>query len=211
MVLETYQILLIAAVAFTVKDLVINSSNYSREEGTEDLDETSPGSKLEAPRMNNGPTVKFLYCSSWGYQNAFQQIGRILQERHPDLIIEGDNFPPPTWKSVLAQVGNVIKFVLVGSIILNQYGILELVKVPQNTLNWMSQNKIYACLMSFFLCNFVETQLLSTGAFEIFVNDIQVWSKLRTGRPPSAPEALSLIENQLSLSHNVGGQVSYDL
>lgn len=35
---------------------------------------------------------------------------------------------------------------------------------------WTQQNKFYACLMIFFLCNAVESQLISTGAFEILFN-----------------------------------------
>ena len=40
----------------------------------------------------------------------------------------------------------------------------------QTTLGWYSwliENKMYACLMIFFLANAVETQLISTGAFEV--------------------------------------------
>lgn len=35
---------------------------------------------------------------------------------------------------------------------------------------WTQQNKFYSCLMIFFLCNAIEGQLLSTGAFEISLN-----------------------------------------
>lgn len=35
---------------------------------------------------------------------------------------------------------------------------------------WTQQNKFYACLMTFFLCNAIEGQLISTGAFEITLN-----------------------------------------
>lgn len=35
---------------------------------------------------------------------------------------------------------------------------------------WAQQNKFYACLMTFFICNAVEGQLISTGAFEILLN-----------------------------------------
>lgn len=34
----------------------------------------------------------------------------------------------------------------------------------------------------FFLTNMVENSLLSTGAFEIYVDDKEVFSKLKTGR-----------------------------
>jgi hypothetical protein len=39
-----------------------------------------------------------------------------------------------------------------------------------NAWNWMTQNKIYASLMIFFLSNFIENQLISTGAFEVYFN-----------------------------------------
>jgi hypothetical protein len=32
------------------------------------------------------------------------------------------------------------------------------------------ENKLYSCMMLFFLCNIVEGQLVSTGAFEIYFN-----------------------------------------
>lgn len=35
---------------------------------------------------------------------------------------------------------------------------------------WFTNNKIYACMMVFFLCNAIEGQLVSTGAFEISFN-----------------------------------------
>lgn len=35
---------------------------------------------------------------------------------------------------------------------------------------WCIENKLYACLMIFFLCNALEGHLVSTGAFEISLN-----------------------------------------
>lgn len=35
---------------------------------------------------------------------------------------------------------------------------------------WLTGNKIYACMMLFFLGNAIEGQLVSTGAFEISFN-----------------------------------------
>ncbi|KAK3535546.1 hypothetical protein QTP70_016816 [Hemibagrus guttatus] len=40
--------------------------------------------------------------------------------------------------------------------------------------SWGQENKIFSCLMVFFLSNMLETQFLSTGAFEITLNG--VWS-----------------------------------
>jgi len=123
------------------------------------------------------------------------------------LLIRGDNYPPAAWKTFVAKTINVVKILLIASILLNKHDLLRLLNIPNNTLLWMSQNKMYACLMGFFVGNFVETQLISTGAFEIFIDDVQVWSKLTSGRVPSAQEIVHIVEHHLMKSdnyHNVG-------
>lgn len=36
--------------------------------------------------------------------------------------------------------------------------------------DWCLNNKLYACIMIFFICNAIEGQLISSGAFEIHFN-----------------------------------------
>ena len=80
-----------------------------------------------------GPTIKFLYCYSWGYQKVdiirfrrkgqsrpnyfcsqvFQQYAGILQQKYPDLSIRGDNFPPGGFRLQAAQILSVIKFLVI--------------------------------------------------------------------------------------------------
>jgi hypothetical protein len=43
---------------------------------------------------------------------------------------------------------------------------------------WCVENKMYSCMMLFFLCNVLEGQLMSTGAFEIYFNGEQNVLKL---------------------------------
>jgi len=64
---------------------------------------------------------------------------------------------------------------------------------------WALDNKLYATLMLFFLSNAIEGQMISTGAFEIIFNDVPVWSKLDTGRIPSYPEFVQIIDNHMRL------------
>jgi selT/selW/selH-like putative selenoprotein len=63
----------------------------------------------------------------------------------------------------------------------------------------LTQNKLYACLMIFFLSNAIEGQLISTGAFEVWFNDVPLWSKIQVGRIPNPPELFQIIDNQLRL------------
>jgi len=68
------------------------------------------------------------------------------------------------------------------------------------------ENKLYACMMTFFLCNAVETQLISTGAFEIQLNDMPLWSKLESGRIPQPGELFQIIENHINMrASQLGG------
>uniref|UniRef100_T1JFY5 Selenoprotein T n=1 Tax=Strigamia maritima TaxID=126957 RepID=T1JFY5_STRMM len=63
---------------------------------------------------------------------------------------------------------------------------------------WFLNNKMYSCMMIYFLSNVLESQLISTGAFEIEFNDVPVWSKLETGRIPSPPELFQIIDSHKS-------------
>ena len=75
--------------------------------------------------------------------------------------------------------------------------------------------------MIFFTCNAIETHLVSTGAFEIYLNskdslreyfyiflknviffdtlDMQIWSKLSSDRIPHDKELLQMIDMNLNL------------
>ena len=53
---------------------------------------------------------------------------------------------------------------------------------------------MYACLMIFFFSNSIESALISTGAFEISINDVPLWSKLQTGRLPAANEFVQMLQ-----------------
>lgn len=62
--------------------------------------------------------------------------------------------------------------------------------------NWLLNNKVYGCLFLFFVSGMVETQLISTGAFEVYLNEDQLWSKLRTGRVPEPMELFNMIDER---------------
>lgn len=46
---------------------------------------------------------------------------------------------------------------------------------------------------------FALPQLISSGAFEISINDIPVWSKLETGRIPSPQELFQIIDSHINV------------
>ncbi|KAH9404739.1 hypothetical protein TYRP_000570 [Tyrophagus putrescentiae] len=143
-----------------------------------------------------GPTVKVLYCFSCGYRQAFEEYQRMINERFPHINVVGANYESSFLKSKLVQVISIGKMVVIGLLLANinpfsYYGI----NTP-NAWRWMTEHKLYACMMTFFLSNTIESQLLASGAFEIFFNDVPIWSKLATGRIPNAQELFTMIDNQ---------------
>jgi len=160
----------------------------------------------EAPAMKMskimGPSLRFLYCYSWGYRKVFEQYATMLHDRYPGISILGDNYPPPTWRQYVAHILGLTKILLVLCVVGN-VNLFSMFGQPTPSFwTWLSGNKLYGCLMIFFLSNAIEGQLISTGAFEIQFNDMPVWSKLETGRIPQPPELYQIIDNHIRLDQS---------
>ncbi|KAL6421255.1 hypothetical protein ACFW04_011970 [Cataglyphis niger] len=140
-----------------------------------------------------GPTLRFFYCYSCGYRKAFEQYVSILKEKYPELHIEGENFNPSGYNMLIAKVLGTLKILVIVLIISGvDFGL------PQTSVwQWCISNRFYSCVLIFLLCNAVEGQLISSGAFEIHLNDVPVWSKLETGRIPRPLELFQIIDFHL--------------
>jgi len=199
--------------SLTLSDTTYSSSFASKAADIDDLDNIEdsqpnsywklekggPGSKITSYSKFLGPTIKILYCSSGGYKNAFDQYVEFIHEKYPEISVDGTSYPLPVFRRVATQVLTVVKFLLLGAMLANQWSALRLLGLPERIIAWISENKVYAALLSFFLMNLIETQLGSTGAFEVYIDDVPVWSKLQTGRLPHPPELVQMIENHLKL------------
>lgn len=171
------------------------------------LNEVNAEKNIPTPKMSQfmGPTVKFLYCYSWSYRKVFEQYAGILQQKYPDLAIQGDNFPPTPWKWQLAQFLGMSKFVIIICVILNLNPFQWTGAPTPGVYEWLLTNKLYACMMVFFLSNAMETQLISTGAFEISVDNMPLWSKIESGRIPQPPELFQIIDNHFKMKTGTPG------
>lgn len=131
-----------------------------------------------------------------------EEYARVVNGRFSDIKIEAGNYPPPQAYQVIASIISITKFLLIGCILagLNPFPSLGM-DTPQLYL-WARENTIYAVMMTFFICNAIETQLISTGAFEVSLNDVTVWSKLQSGRIPRVEELLQIIEYEMKGASN---------
>jgi len=148
---------------------------------------------------------------------VYRQLAGFLQQefghQYPDLVIKGENYNPGGGRIELSQLLGVLKFIVIGMIIygFNPWSQMGLGSTP-GIVTWAFENKIYACLMTFFLCNMVETQLISSGAFEVTVNGDKVWSKLESGGAPQPGTLINLVRDKLKQqSEKITAQVELDL
>jgi len=125
---------------------------------------------------------------------VFEQFAQLVRTHFPEIEVVGENYPPPPTKAFIARILSMFKMALLICLLLSQnpFSILNL-PTPA-VYRWALENKMYACLMIFFLSNSIETSLISTGAFEISMNDVPLWSKLETGRLPAANEFVQMLQ-----------------
>ncbi|XP_069684322.1 thioredoxin reductase-like selenoprotein T homolog CG3887 [Periplaneta americana] len=180
-------ILFVFFAVFTIKDLFVQS-----ETNTKEIPVTRVGSHKYV-----GPTLKFQYCYSCGYQKAYQDYSNILHEKYPEIIVEGENYNPPGYNMFFAKALGIGKLLLIVCILSGVNIFSSIGQTEPSWWKWCVENKLYSCMMLFFLCNVLEGQLVSTGAFEISFNDVPVWSKIETGRIPQPPELFQIIDNHL--------------
>ncbi|CAH1183693.1 unnamed protein product [Phaedon cochleariae] len=159
------------------------------------VEDDVPLSKLS--QTAGAPTMKFLYCYSCGYKKMYDQYVDLINQKYPYILVDGANYDPPGMNMFLARVLGGLKMLII-LCILGGVNIFEYINQPRPSWwAWCTENKLYACMMLFFLCNIVEGQLIQSGAFEIILNDVPVWSKLETGRIPQPAELFQIIDSHM--------------
>lgn len=147
----------------------------------------------------------------------YRQLASVLEQQfghqYPDLVISGENYNPGSFRLEISQALGMIKMIIIAMVVFNfnPWVYMELGPTP-SYVSWALENKIYACLMTFFLINAVETQLISSGAFEVTVNGEKVWSKIESGGAPQPVTLVNLIREKLKQQSNrISDQVEMDL
>lgn len=128
------------------------------------------------------------------YRNVFEQYSEIVRTHCPHISVVGEPYPPSKFKVSLSRILTILKYTLIVIICLdlNPFSFLN-ISTPL-FYSWAIKNKIHACMMLFFLPNLLQSYLMTTGAFEISVDDALIWSKLQTGRLPSNDEFIEILQ-----------------
>ncbi|KAL7879494.1 hypothetical protein SRHO_G00017480 [Serrasalmus rhombeus] len=128
-----------------------------------------------------------------GYKRVFEEYTQALYQRYPDIRIEGENYLPLPVYRYVASFLSIFKLLVIGVIVVGKDPFALFGMPTPGLWLWSQENKVYACMMVFFFSNMIENQCMSTGAFEITLNDVPVWSKLESGHLPSMQQLDSSI------------------
>jgi thioredoxin reductase-like selenoprotein T len=110
------------------------------------------------------------------------------------MALVGENYPPSSMKALLARILSIMKIFALVCLLLGQNPFALMNLSTPTVYSWALSNRMYACLMIFFFSNSLESYLISTGAFEISVNDVPLWSKMQSGRLPSSEEFVQMLQ-----------------
>ena len=101
----------------------------------------------EIPSMSfratqSGPTIKVLYCYSCGYQQAFEEYRRMINDRFPALNVIGSNYNPGFLKHKLVQMISVAKLAIIGLLLFSTNPFPYFGVNTPRMWHWMSEHKV---------------------------------------------------------------------
>ena len=123
--------------------------------------------------MTNPVKVLVQYCGSWGYKNLFVRIANQLkQSSRTDFVIQGMIYPAPPYKVMAAQFLSWLFFFGLFLSFAGEWFFTNVVKSEQGMrLVGLMKNNQMACFLVFFICNTISTNMLNTGAFEVYYDE----------------------------------------
>lgn len=203
---NTFTIIFAVFLLFTCRDMFFGQSASGADsdpaKAAAAADHLHPSAGLDIDSHMAGPpygvpTIKIQYCHSCGYRQAFDEISKLLQSRFPGIIVEGEIHQPNWFRSQIVNLIFISKIAVLAMIYM-EYNPFTYLQMPTPSVwTFLSTNKVSSSLLIMFFANSIESNMLSTGAFEIFYNDnMPIWSKLQTGRMPTGPELLQIVGSQ---------------
>ena len=101
--------------------------------------------------------------------------------------ISGSNYPPPKYAVIIANLTSALWLIGLLLVFMGE-SIFKSLKIQEPELfTTIKNNKVTTIVILFFMNSFGNSQL-ATGAFEIYIDGLLVYSKLQTKRLPTADD-----------------------
>ncbi|EEC45630.1 predicted protein [Phaeodactylum tricornutum CCAP 1055/1] len=127
----------------------------------------------------------------------FLNVQKFLEDQFPELRghITGANYPPPATIELAANLMSVIQLMGIFWIVAGGEKIFRFLGYPQNQLpsvyHTINQNAMPIGIFLFLILPQWIGRYTQTGAFEVYLNDKEIFSKLSKGAFPTADDLIS--------------------
>lgn len=123
----------------------------------------------------------------------FLQVKKFLDAKFEDLQVEGGNYPPPPLMELVARVLSIVQLVGIAWMIMGGEKMLRMVGYRQMPRFYytLQENSVPLAIGLFLVIPQFIQKMTVTGAFEIYLDDETVFSKIEMGRFPQMEELTS--------------------
>ncbi|KAJ8601071.1 hypothetical protein CTAYLR_004511 [Chrysophaeum taylorii] len=123
-------------------------------------------------------------------ERNFLELRKFLEERYNLDSIEAEHYPPPAHGVVAAQIAGMAQMATVVLLFVGDRAFTFLGLPVPSWYGLVAENKMMTFAVVWLANNFANS-LVATGAFEIYLDDRLVFSKLETGRLPTVQDLVS--------------------
>ncbi|XP_022667902.1 putative selT-like protein C35C5.3 [Varroa jacobsoni] len=149
------------------------------------------------------PTLRIVYCATSGYQRTLQQYVSLLSEKYEGQVLaRGEAFQHSAWAHYVSYALTTLKLTLAALFMFKVNILRQLQSRYPRIVEFAINNRMLSTIFVFLLISTLEAKLTSTGHFEIYYNDVPVWSKLASGRFPTPGELFQIIDNQILIKNS---------
>mmetsp|Transcript_28248 Transcript_28248/g.60194 ORF Transcript_28248/g.60194 Transcript_28248/m.60194 type:complete len:141 (-) Transcript_28248:283-705(-) len=130
---------------------------------------------------------------------SFLRLMELLQNEFPGQwnSFQGDNYPAPEWTSYAATVISAVQMFTMVLIMVGDslWTYVPGIQRPPGFYYKMKENPALAFILVFLVIPSYVQSFANSGAFEVYLDQKLIYSKLETGRMPNLDEIVRALEN----------------
>jgi selT/selW/selH-like putative selenoprotein len=124
----------------------------------------------------------------------FEDLKGFIQRNNPQLEVRGELYPPPAYAAALSQLAGMMQLAGMAMAFGGDFLFGPSVGLPMPSFYpWMKENRT-GVMIGLFLFNSFASNLMATGAFEVYVDGVLEHSRLTSGVFPTAGDIIHILQ-----------------
>lgn len=129
----------------------------------------------------------------------FVEVAKFLEHKFPDLRgkIQGQQYPVPPLVELLQRIISYVQLIGLAWMVVGGQTLLRMLGYQQEMPRWfwiIQNNGMHIGFLVFFILPQILNSFAVNGAFEIYLNDEEIFSKLKQGGFPQQHDLLNPLQ-----------------